>query len=333
LENSINIYATIVQGRYALRALALHESMNKHLKNKILIILCVDDIAWQLLSNLELSNCRIVHIRSFETSILEKLKFERSIAEYCWTCKPFVLEFIFAEYKNASWGIYLDSDTMVFGDPDKGLPKDLESHVLLTPHRPTDNYFLQHIKTAGTYNAGYIAFRNSDQGREVLLWWKEKCIEACPMVPRDGIYGDQYYLNYMPEFFEGIIISTNKGLNAAPWNISGQMVTKYDERTFIEDDELLTYDMQGVEIITKKIINYYKGNYVLSRDIKNSIYRPYALLISKAWEKIVKNLDGKVNLSDVNEINVRFIVRNFLKIMNRKSNLQISILEQEKISG
>ncbi len=326
MENSINIYATIVQGHYALRALALYESMNKHLKHNILIILCLDDEAWQLLRNLDLSNCRVLQAKSFETPVLQKLKTERATAEYCWTCKPFILDFIFSEYKNAGWAIYLDSDTMVFGDPDQGLPEDPESHVLLTPHRPTENYFLQHIKTAGTYNAGYIAFRNSEQGKDVLLWWKEKCIEACPMVPQEGIYGDQYYLNYMPELFKGIMISTNKGLNAAPWNINGQVVTKHGDQTFIGDDELLTYHMQGVEIFTNRIIDYYKGSYVIPEDIKQYIYRPYALCISKAWKKIKKNVAGKVNLSDVSNLYIRFIVRHFLKILNRKSNLRISIL-------
>jgi hypothetical protein len=327
LENSINIYATIVQGHYALRALALYESMKKHLKHNLLIILCLDDEAWQLLRNLDLSNCRVLQAMSFETPVLQKLKSERATAEYCWTCKPFILGFIFSEYKNAGWAIYLDSDTMVFGDPDQGLPKDPESHVLLTPHRPTDNYFLQHIKTAGTFNAGYVAFRNSELGKDVLLWWKEKCIEACPMIPQEGIYGDQYYLNYMPELFEGIMISTNKGLNAAPWNITGQVVTKNGDQTFIGDDKLLTYHMQGVEIITNGIIDYYKGSYVLPEDVKHYIYRPYALYISKAWEKIKKNVDRKVNLSDLRSFGIRFLVRHLLRILNRKSNLRIGILD------
>jgi hypothetical protein len=84
--------------------------------------------------------------------------------------------------------------------------------------------------------------------------------------------------------------------------------------------------MQGVEIFTNRIIDYYKGSYVIPEDIKQYIYRPYALCISKAWKKIKKNVAGKVNLSDVSNLYIRFIVRHFLKILNRKSNLRISIL-------
>lgn len=327
MEKSKNIYATIVQGRYALRALALYESMNKYLKHNILIILCLDDEALQLLRKLDLSNCRVLQAESFETPLLLKLKTERPTAEYCWTCKPFILDFIFSEYKNVGWAIYLDSDTLVFGDPDQGLPEDPESHVLLTPHRPTTNYFLEHIKSAGTYNAGYIAFRNSMQGKDVLLWWLEKCMEACPMVPQEGIYGDQYYLNYMPELFKGIMISPNKGLNAAPWNINGQVVTKVGDRIFIGDDELLTYHMQGVEIITNRIIDFYKGNYIVHETIKQYIYIPYAFYLLKAWDKIEENFAGKVNLSDVSNLHIRVILRYLFKILKRKNNLYFSILD------
>lgn len=329
MEKSKNIYATIVQGRYALRALALYESINKYLKHNILIILCLDDEAWQLLRKLNLSNCRVLQAESFETPLLQKLKIERPTAEYCWTCKPFILDFIFSEYKNVGWAIYLDSDTMVFSDPDQGLPEDPESHVLLTPHRPTTSYFLEHIKNAGTYNAGYIAFRNSILGKDVLLWWLEKCVEACPMVPQEGIYGDQYYLNYMPKLFKGIMISSNKGLNAAPWNINGHVVRKVGDRTFIGDDELLTYHMQGVEIITNRIIDFYKGNYVVPKKVKEYIYRPYAFYLMKSWDKIKANFPALFNLSDVSSLQKRFIIRHLIKIINRKSNLYINILDNK----
>lgn len=327
MENSINIYATIAHGRYALRALALYESMKKHLDHNLLFILCLDNTAWESLKNLNLKNCRVLHSDSVEIPLLLKLKKERAAPEYCWTCKSFVLELIFSEYKNVGWAIYLDSDTMVFGDPDHGLPEDPESHVLLTPHRPTDEYFLSHIKTAGIYNAGYIAFRNSEEGKTALSWWKKKCVEACPMIPQEGIYADQYYLNYMPELFNGIMISTNKGLNAAPWNISGQVVTKHIDKVFIADDELLTYHMQGVEIFTNWIIDNYKGTYVMPKTVRQYIYKPYAFYISLAWKKIKKNVEGDVRLSDVGNLYLRFVVRHLLKILSRKSNLCISILD------
>ena len=53
---------------------------------------------------------RIKKISNFETSQLNLLKKERTIAEYCWTLTPHVIEWVFKENVHINRLTYLDAD-------------------------------------------------------------------------------------------------------------------------------------------------------------------------------------------------------------------------------
>ena len=88
-------YVTIFDSLFLPQGLALHMSMERHVKNYNLWVICVDDDAHKVLANLQLPNVRLLQISKLETQELLNIKPGRTKAEYCWTLTPFAPKFVF----------------------------------------------------------------------------------------------------------------------------------------------------------------------------------------------------------------------------------------------
>lgn len=71
----------------------------------------------------------------------------------------------------------------------------------------------------GRYCVQFNYFRQTENGRRVLTWWKEKCMEWCFDIPEPDRMGDQKYLNGWPEKFPGVWELQHLGGGVAPWNL------------------------------------------------------------------------------------------------------------------
>jgi hypothetical protein len=278
-----NVYATIVDINYVVRGLCLYRSFGPHLADKIFAFYCVDEAAAALLRRLDLPHSWVVAPAEFETPALRGVRPTRAMNEYCWTCKPAILEHALAREPTLDWAVYLDSDMMAFGDPDDGLRSLDDAAALLTPHRFATPDLAALQPTVGTFNGGYVAFRNSAAGRRALAWWRERCLELCPRVPTDGVYADQTYLDGMAQQFDGVRASDHPGLNAAPWNIVGKAVGMHDGVPIVNGAPILVYHFQGFRIFGARCFDLYSGTFKLDPNAVRSIYRPYAAAMHAAF--------------------------------------------------
>jgi len=318
-----SLYATIVNEQYALRALVLYKSFAPVMGGKIFSVYCTDQGAVNLLNDFTNDSFVVVPPDSFENVKLSTLKVQRAINEYCWTCKPVILEHAIEHFPEIEWVVYLDSDMMAFGDPDDGLPTDMDINVVVTPHRPSSDYFAQFMDSAGQYNAGYVAFKNSEVGRAALRWWKDRCIECCPNTPENGAYADQKYLDYMVTDFSGVLASSNVGLNAGPWNISGREVCERDGVVFVDDTPLLLYHMQAFRIYSMSLFDIYGGPVRIAGSVRQAIYRPYESLIASSWKILKKANPSFKQNPDTSIWKTKTLLRELKKIAQGISNLRI----------
>ena len=93
----------------------------------------------------------------------------------------------------------------------------------------------------GYYQAGLLGFKQEENSRNILNWWKEKCLEWC-FDENDQTWnrwGDQKYLEHIPHLFENIKIIRNIGVNAAPWNLV--MIDLYTVCKENEKDDVRRY--------------------------------------------------------------------------------------------
>ena len=146
------------------------------------------------------------------------------ILELNTNVKPTFLRFLFERYELDAL-VYLDPDIFVYGplDPvfealEQGAPAVLTPHMtspVFDGRSPSEQDLLYN----GTYNLGFIGLARTDEGRRLLDWWEQRCLELGFSEGRTGLFVDQKWMNLAPGFFEGVAISRDPGLNMAYWNL------------------------------------------------------------------------------------------------------------------
>lgn len=211
-------YVTLFDSLFLPQGLALHISMERHIKDYTLWILCVDDQAHDVLSRLSLPNVRLLQLSKIETEELLRVKSTRTKGEYCWTLTPFAPRFVFEADLSVARVTYLDADLWFRKHPEP-IFREFESsgkYILITDHAYAPEYDQSAI--SGQYCVQFMIFTR-EGGEVVRKWWEEKCIEWCYARPENGLFGDQMYLNDWPERFGKIVhVLKNKEWMLAPWN-------------------------------------------------------------------------------------------------------------------
>lgn len=279
------LYAVTTDRAYVGRVLCLYRSLQPWLGNKCFGFFCMDDDAAALLEALRLPHSIVVRHAEFATPALKKVRPTRKMNEYCWTCKPAALQYALATWPELDWGVYLDGDMMAFGDPDLALAR-LQAQVLITPHRFAVEQFRIQEPETGTHNGGFAAFRNTPEGRAALDWWMERCVELCPAVRTRGVYADQTYLDHMLSKFPGVVASSHKGLNVAPWNVDGFHIAVRDGQVYCDEDPLLIYHFQGMRQYGLRFYDMYAGPHRLPEDAVRHIYRPHLKALVAAMREV-----------------------------------------------
>ncbi|SBT09365.1 conserved hypothetical protein [Candidatus Propionivibrio aalborgensis] len=275
------VYTTLFDSGYLDRAIALTRSFASHNADDVLLLGCMDAASAAALAKMDLPGAKVLGPDSFIFGELLALKDGRNVAEFCWTTKPFLLSHVLDAYPDAEWAVYLDADSLVFGRISPALMGRNGFDCVFTPHNfaPT---FAEFEATAGRYNAGFAAFRNSKAGRAALVTWRGLCAGAVSSRPTEGAYGDQKYLEQLVEQFHVAPGVVHKGLNVAPWNVGRYCFTQKGTQVLVDGEELLFFHFQGFQPITCRLSLMYRGAYPLPEAVKKLVYRPYLAALGQA---------------------------------------------------
>ena len=273
----MHLYCTLFDRNYVARGLALHASLLRHRKAFRLVVLCLDEPVFDILTALALQNTELVSLSSLEESDPELVRTrpQRTAVEYYFTCKPALLKFMARKYTDAQRMTYLDSDLFYFSDPG---PLELEyagSAVALTPHRFPPR--LAELDNRGRFNAGWISVSCGEEGRRFIDWWRARCIEWCRWEVLEDRYGDQKYLDRVPMLFSDVTILDHVGANLAPWNLDGLDIRRTEDGVVVEGKPLVFFHFHGLRRVLYRIyesgLAFYDLN--LSPQVRRNIYRPY----------------------------------------------------------
>ena len=282
-------YVTLFDSKYLLRGLALYESLCNTTKDFVLYIICFDDLCYNKLIEFDLKNAKIISLQEFEDEELLSVKSTRSAGEYCWTSTAKSILYVF-NHEECMDCTYIDSDLYFFEDPEllfDEIPSD--KSVLITEHRYTPEY--DQTMISGKYCVQFMYFRNDQNGRTVLEWWKDRCIEWCYAKPEDGKLGDQKYLDDWMDRFEGVYELQNLGV-IAPWNIQQykfmgeKKICFYHVNTGIQGN-VIFYHFHNLKFYDKDVVKLTSGMYRLPESSVYSIYREYV----RTCDKISKEFD------------------------------------------
>jgi hypothetical protein len=271
----------------------MYESLNRHSDRFHLYIFAFDDISFEILKKLDLQNVTVIPLSEFETPELLEVKNERSKAEYCWTCTPSTISYVFDNY-NVSLCTYLDSDLVFYSDPSVLIEEmiDHNKNVLITEHRFSYLPRLYEEKRAGRFCVQFVTFSNEQNSREILDKWRLQCINWCYARYEDGKFGDQKYLDNWQLNYPNIHVLQHQGGGIAPWNIQ-----KY---SFIKDENsikgkvkqtgnsfnVIFFHFQYVKFLESG--SYDIGWYLIPGSLKKLFYTPYLKKLEDIEHKLQK---------------------------------------------
>ena len=288
-------YCTLFDCNYLTRGLALHGSLARHSSTARLFILCLDAPTLDALSALSLPRVELVPLSVLEEwdRELKVSRSNRSAVEFYFTCKSALMRYLLARHPGIERLTYLDSDLYFFSDPGVVEEQVRTSAVALTPHRFPDR--LAFMRRSGDFNAGWVGVAASDEGRRFLDWWRASCLEWCRTVFEETRFGDQKYLDRVPQLFRDVVSIEHPGVNAAPWNIGELLAEIRGGGVTVDGQPLVAFHFHGMKRVFHPL--YDSGLFMyrakLADAVRQGIFRPYLRELARIEEQLA-GLPGRV---------------------------------------
>ena len=273
-----NNFTTLFNQSYLAKGLAMCKSMEKECDDFRLFLFAFDDVTAEVINKMGFKHVTVIRLKELEEYCpdLLKDKSNRNIAEYCWTCKGPSMQYCLDIYELDSI-CYLDSDLFFYNTPSLLFEESPSSDVLLTLHDFCNVVNLG--ESNGYHCAQYMAFKNNENGRRVLDWWTNLCLEWCYARHEKGRFGDQKYLDSFADHWEGTH-DIKQGGCCGPWNIQRYGVVKEEGKIMLVRDghklPLVFYHfhfLHNRRYALFEELNF--GPYKYSRIVRKIIYAPY----------------------------------------------------------
>ncbi len=268
-------FTTVVSTSYLYKFLAMQDSLCEHCKNYHLFALCVDTAVYNILGELPLKNITLLLARDLEKNELLEAKNNRNHHEYCWTLKPFILNYAMKKYKDTRYFAHLDSDLFFYSDLEPIINEAPLASLFLSDHNNSES-FMSSYETSGRFNTGFVCCKNDSTANDAVEWWLARCFEKCSLIanPKEEIYGDQRYVEKWPQLFSNVHVINTKGANVAQWNIEGFCINSKNSKVYINNDKLIFYHFSGLSILGKREYSL-STFYRIGDDPFKMIYMPY----------------------------------------------------------
>lgn len=290
--NSNYVFATFLDAAYLPKLFVTFTSLKRHLPNVVLFAYCFDDISFDVISKLNRKSLIPVHYHDFEVADLLKTKHLKSkYYEYYWSYKP---EIVLQTMKRTDADIvtYIDCDFLFFSSPKTIFTELGTGDVLIQPN----NFSFEESKQiipVGYYCSCFETFRNNSNGKKVLCWWRERCIEWCLAIFDRNRFADQKYLDDWRKRFANVVEVSNVGANVAPWNVQKYHVNQKGNKLFVNTSPIIYYHYHSFRMNTESyeyIITGDRDNsYEIDKDVIKALYQPYIKELRKAIILLKKN--------------------------------------------
>lgn len=282
-------FCTLFDKNYLYKGLVLYQSLITHCKKFTLWILCMDDITYSVLERMKLEDVKLIPLNDFEDDDLRKVKQERTVAEYCWTCTAPLINYVMKQEGQASLITYLDADLFFYSDP-RPIYDELGSNsILIIGHRFSQEY-KEKESTSGVYNVSMVIFRKDSYGLECLDWWKEQCLKVCSLDAGAGHCGDQKYLDDWPTRFRNVVVLQHRGGGVAPWNISNYRINSVNGKVYVDSDDLIFYHFHSLQIVERYLLLknsiLASGGYSFTKQQIAVIYLPYVRELNRSIKRV-----------------------------------------------
>ncbi|MBS5316741.1 MAG: hypothetical protein KHY44_10155 [Clostridiales bacterium] len=270
-EADLHFY-TSINNNYLPKARVLAKTIKHFCPNaKFSLVLC-DELPKEVDVQQEPFDCVLtVQELGIPTENLDFWIYTHTVVELCTAVKGQALVKLLEE--GAKKVIYLDPDIAVFNNLQE-INNLLDKYdVLLTPHQTSPENTKEDVVANeicslmhGTYNFGFYAVKNSENGLKFAKWWRDRLVDFCFDDIPNGLFTDQKWGDLVPALFEGVYILKDPGCNVCTWNLSNREVTKDENGMyFVNGHPLKFYHFSGFDsgAQANMLEKYGKGNVYL----------------------------------------------------------------------
>lgn len=270
-------FCTLFDSYYIHKGIATYLSLNRVSDDFHLYVMAFDRDCYAKLNSLGFDHMTVELVDDFETPDLLEVKPTRNKAEYCWTCGSAITWHFLNKYKLPSI-TYIDSDLFFLNDPKVVFDEINDKSIAVTEHNNVDS------SLSGQFCVQFNYFKNDEEGRTALKWWRDSCVKWCFDRYEDGKYGDQRYVDQFPQRYKNLCIVKNRGAGIGPWNMARY---EYSDHSLMFDgceNDFVFFHMHGIK-------SEFNGNLLLLRcvdcqindEIEKLFFKPYAELLLEVY--------------------------------------------------
>lgn len=293
-------YCTYFDHHYLPQGLVLYESLRRHGAPFRLWVLCLDQLCYDALAQVNLPDVTMVALTELEYGNEELLaaKRNRSLIEYYFTLTPAWPLYLLSRFKEIELLTYLDSDLFFFSDPAPLFDEIGPNSVGIIAHHFAPR--VRWMECYGRYNVGWLTFRRDGQGMACLQWWRDRCLEWCYDRCEADRFADQKYLNQWPDLFSDVHEVRHKGANLGPWNVSNYALRAQEDRVLVDEEPLVFFHFQGFKRISRRLFDSNLAGYKVSlaEVLRDNIYEPYLRAVWGAAHSIAPILRAVSDLGE-----------------------------------
>ncbi len=233
----MNLVFTICSNNYLAQAITLGQSLIKYNNDYKFIIGLVDRKTEEI--DYTTIPFEIIEVEKINVKYFTEMTLRYNIIELNTAFKPYFFQFFFENYGVDSV-IYIDPDIQIFAPFDDLQKELLTNDIIITPHFTTplndDKWQAEEdFLNAGLYNLGFIAIKNSLEGRDMIKWWADRLRNKAYIDYKRGLFTDQIWINFVPLFFQKVKVFTNVGYNVAYWNLHERTISKRNGAYYINE--------------------------------------------------------------------------------------------------
>lgn len=282
----MRLYCTYFDDGYLSRGTVMIESLLQHdSKAEVWVLALTPRVARELNDRFG-ESITVVPLPVLESCepVLLRLKRERSALEYIFTLTAPWTRYVMQQAGDrGGWVTYLDADLFFFSSTEPVFSEIEPASVAIVEHRyPATR---RGLSKYGTYNVGWVGFRNDEEGGRCLDWWAQACLQWCYDRVDEGRFADQGYLDQFTQHTDSLVVVSNPGVDLAPWNLGRHRVRTSAYGPLVDGHPVVCFHFHGV---WKRGDRYFwkNSNYhaVTTRTIRESLFRPYLQALAAVEE-------------------------------------------------
>ncbi len=233
---------TVCTSNYLYQALSLGDSIKKTNPDYEFII-CLADKMPDFKLNLPY---KVLLLENINFLAFEDYSQKFKILELACALKPVFAQYLLHLYPSLDKIIYLDTDIFVYSSLE-GVEKNLDEYdIILTPHITkaislSERWNEKQYLNSGLYNAGFIAFKRTENSLKFLDWWQTHLNKYGYVNYCQGMFVDQLCLNFVPIFYDKVLIDYNPSLNIAYWNLQERELSFNNGQYFVDKNMPLVF--------------------------------------------------------------------------------------------